>query len=776
MVRDQRRRWIFGLLSAAVSALCPISVTAQDRTPTQETTLYDFENGLISDGISGGNAKLDIVEVPHGKALRATLASRDDFYTSVTIKPPVPFDFSGSEVAGIALDIRNTGSESVQLNLDVADAKGNSQTRSIAIPAQGGGTYFAEFAGPGLVRDSGLRDGPQDWKYPGREFYWMWGTKQLDITAISQIKLVTQSLSSNRQIVIDNVRIVRNPALDGGYFTAIVDRYGQNARKEYPEKVHSLADLQTRKREEQADLAKASMPGRSKWQGWAKGPRLHATGYFHTEKVGGKWWLVDPDGYLFFSTGIANIRMANLPTLTGYDYRPGYVAQRDPGDLTPEDSVGPMRLPATAQEGRFIGSELRRDMFEWLPPHDSEFGDHYSYIRKVHTGPMKAGETFNFYSANLERKYGDRGRASYLDDWRATTKARMIDWGFTSYGNWLDPVFYPDPQIPFFANGWIIGDFKTVSTGSDFWAPLPDPFDPGFTERARATARQIASEVKGSPWCIGVFIDNEKSWGRPETVAQRYAIVIDTMKRDAADSPTKATWMKMLEAKYGDIDRLNAAWGIHAASWGDLAKGITLSDHNPRKQADYSMMLEAFASEYFRIVDAVLNEVMPNHMYMGVRFANWGMNPEVVRAAAKYVDVVSYNEYKEIPHKKTWAFLAEIDKPSIIGEFHMGAVDTPLYHPGLVMAADQTDRGRMYSNYMNTLIDNPWFVGAHWFQYIDSPSTGRAHDGENYNVGFVDVTDTPYKELVDAAREVNRTLYQRRSGDASPSPSPGRGE
>jgi len=81
------------------------------------------------------------------------------------------------------------------------------------------------------------------------------------------------------------------------------------------------------------------------------------------------------------------------------------------------------------------------------------------------------------------------------------------------------------------------------------------------------------------------------------------------------------------------------------------------------------------------------------------------------------------------------------------------------------MAADQADRARLYTDYMNSVIDNPYFVGAHWFQYIDSPLTGRAYDGENYNVGFVSITDQPYRELVAAAKAVNRALYQRRYGE-----------
>ena len=71
----------------------------------------------------------------------------------------------------------------------------------------------------------------------------------------------------------------------------------------------------------------------------------------------------------------------------------------------------------------------------------------------------------------------------------------------------------------------------------------------------------------------------------------------------------------------------------------------------------------------------------------------------------------------------------------------------------------------MYREYMRSVIDNPYFVGAHWFQYIDSPVTGRAWDGENYNVGIVDITDTPYEPLVQAMKDINIELYDRRYGD-----------
>jgi hypothetical protein len=40
--------------------------------------------------------------------------------------------------------------------------------------------------------------------------------------------------------------------------------------------------------------------------------------------------------------------------------------------------------------------------------------------------------------------------------------------------------------------------------------------------------------------------------------------------------------------------------------------------------------------------------------------------------------------------------------------------------------------------------------------------TGRPLDEENYQIGFVDICDTPYPETVAACREVAAEMYQYR--------------
>ena len=155
-------------------------------------------------------------------------------------------------------------------------------------------------------------------------------------------------------------------------------------------------------------------------------------------------------------------------------------------------------------------------------------------------------------------------------------------------------------------------------------------------------------------------------------------------------------------------------------------------------------------------------------LFRSPRFSSW--NRETVLVAREHCDVVCFNIYADLPTDGSRGeFLREQDMPVVSGEFHFGALDRGMFHTGLRRAVDQNDRAAKFAAYMRTAVAEPWCVGAHWFQFRDQPIPGR-FDGENYNIGFVTITDTPYAELVAAARTFNRELYARRTGAAAGAP------
>lgn len=672
------------------------------------------------------------------------------------------WDLNLSDTVAVVLDIDNPSNEPVHLHVALTDVDGKKHNRNSAIPPKSSASYYSLIKGENVGLNTGMRSNPKHWDTDFTQLIWRTGSKEIDVSKIKSITLQVMGVMNDKYITVSNIRVVRPTSFVQDSVKHIVDEFGQNNKLEFEGKVGSSEDLRRHFKEENTALKQGLPQDRSQFGGYLNGPKLEGSGYFRTAKYEGKWTLVDPDGYLFFSTGIANVRMANTSTITGFDVPDGYIQLRSSSDLTPEDSMGLNRLSNEVAQHRFESSSLRANMFVSLPDYEEDLGNFYGYRRSVHTGTIDKGETYSFYMANLARKFDDMTVEGVLDKWESLTVKRMRNWGFTSFGNWIDTRFYDNNNFPYFANGWIIGDFKTVSSGNDYWAPIPDPFDKTFTQRTEATVKQIALEVKDSPWCVGVFIDNEKSWGIMGKPESQYGLVAGTMALDGSESPAKRAFVEKLKTKYNTIESLNKNWGKTFNSFDELNKGFAINFNSEEAIQDYSELLTFYAEAYFKTVASSMDKYMPNHLYMGARFADWGMTPELREAAAKHVDVMSYNYYREGINTAFWGFLEEVDMPSIIGEFHMGALDSGLFNPGLIGAHTQELRGQMYETYMNSVIDNPYFVGAHWFQYIDSPIAGRAYDGENYNVGFVSVADIPYKPFIKSVKRVNNSLYQRR--------------
>lgn len=769
-----------GLAGCAAYSAPLESVAEAEPSPNAAETLLtiaDFDDGAIPEFVRISNSHATVVsgeKAIDGQSMMVTWKNGSNYSTGMTLAPDSPWDWSAYSDFSVVFDVKNPSDESVEINVTMSDNKGGSYTRVFVIAAGDEMTVYGKMDGhdqyhpPGSPANefnfqSGLRANPPSWQREGEyQLINLWGPRQIDYSAVTGIHFGSSGKLTDRSLVIDNIRLRANPPKDPNFLVGLLDEFGQNAKMDYPGKVKSEEQLRAEADAERAALKGDPWPGRSKFHGWADGPRFEATGYFHPKKVDGKWWLIDPEGYLYFSSGVDIIRLSNSGTMTGYDFDHSYIDPIDPNSLIQEDDQPLNPAPVEAWPTRGLVNQMRSEMFTWLPDIDHPLGNHYGYRRTAQSGPLKRGETFSFYSANLERRYGETYPKSYMDTWREVSLNRLVDWGFTSLGNWVEPEFYDNQQMPFVAFADINGEFKTVSSGFDFWFPVPDPFDPFFYERAVASAEFVKEQMKGSPWCMGIFYDNEQSFGRAESDTLYFGVVLNALGSDAAESPAKAHFTQMLKDKYSTIDALNAAWAKDYDSWETFAAGINPEFTTPDQRQDFSDMLYAFGKQYFSTIERATKSVLPNHMYLGARMADWGRPDEIVRAAAEHSDVLSFNIYHDGIVDGRWDILKEVDRPALVGEFMFGASDRGHFHPGIVVAADQKDRGVKYGQYLQTVLDNPYFVGAHYFQYMDSPITGRALDGENYNNGVVDVTDRPYYEQLEGIMKAQSEIYTRR--------------
>jgi hypothetical protein len=150
---------------------------------------------------------------------------------------------------------------------------------------------------------------------------------------------------------------------------------------------------------------------------------------------------------------------------------------------------------------------------------------------------------------------------------------------------------------------------------------------------------------------------------------------------------------------------------------------------------------------------------------LGIRFGG-EPHDDIIKAAHGF-DVFSVNIYRYAPARSSFDRLHRLTgKPIIIGEFHLGTSERGM-SAGLVQAMNQAERAAGYRYYVEQSAAHPAVIGTHWFQWLDQPVTGR-NDGENYNIGFIDVTDQPYAEMVAGAKLTHARLFEVHSGKIPP--------
>lgn len=321
-----------------------------------------------------------------------------------------------------------------------------------------------------------------------------------------------------------------------------------------------------------------------------------------------------------------------------------------------------------------------------------------------------------FYAWNLARRYG----ADLSTKWVDTAIRRMDAWGLNTIGNWSDSRLWDTKRKAYVVNlrGW------GMETG---YMGMPDVYSRDFPKIVDQAAARQCEPRKNDPYLLGYFIANEPPW------PGRESLVVDAI----------------LERPPSAIQREAKAF---------LAGGDT---PERRKQFVY----RAF-DRYVEVINAALRRHDPNHLNLGLRFGG-GVPPVEMLRASKSFDVYSMNVYStSVRHAVMEEIYRETGRPIMVGEFHFGVPGRGLA-AGLVQVRDQAERGVAYRYYVEQAAAFPAFIGTSWFQWVDQPVTGRM-DGENYNIGLVDVTDRPYRELIEAMKETHRRLEAVHAGTMAP--------
>ncbi len=704
--REHARR-IAGILTVVVAASARCG-----SPPPAAKTLVSFGRGFDIKVLILQDARPAIVDSGHAEVLRVK-TGHDAPWPGITIKAPGG-SWDLSAYGRIAVSVKNAGTKPIRLYCRVDSPGGDGAKNCVT-----GNTTLNPHESkqlrvplrrqlPAALSDKlfGMRG------YPGGS------TKKagLDPSRITQLIFFLNHPRADHVFHLGTV-VAEDKHEQGKWlsmtpdqFFPMIDRFGQFMHKDWPGKTRSEEDLKRAIDREHDDLAAHPGPrDRDRYGGWKNGPQLKATGFFYPTKYDGMWWLVDPEGRLFWSHGADCVRFNHGTT------------------------------PITDREFYYVD----------LPAADAPLAQFYgqgSWAPHGYYEDKGAYRTFNFSGANLMRKYG---KAWYA---RAAERShrRLRSWSMNTIANWSDARVYLMRKTPYVVSKGSHGA-KPIQGSTGYWGKFPDPFDPSFRSSLERSMSRERTTSAGDPWCIGYFVDNELGWGDEVSLAKA---ALASPPQQAA----KKAFLADLKKTYTTVSALNAAWGTEHDSWESLAASRTPPDEK-RARTDLTAFYTRIAEEYFRTCREAVKQVAPNNLYLGCRFA-W-VNDRGARAAAKYCDVIGYNLYRD--SVADFSVPEGIDMPVIVGEFHFGALDRGMFHTGLRPTADQQARADAYRRYVTGALKNPFLVGTHWFQYGDQATTGRG-DGENYQIGLIDICDTPYPETIRAVREVGDTMYRTRRG------------
>ncbi|MCF8361267.1 MAG: hypothetical protein K9G70_01455 [Prolixibacteraceae bacterium] len=478
----------------------------------------------------------------------------------------------------------------------------------------------------------------------------------------------------------------------------VIDKFGQWTAKDWKGKIKSDEALKNELNALESDLSNSTYPSEWSEYGGYKQLKFDETGYFHTHFDGNRWWLVDPSGYAFLSTGV--------------------------------DCMSPSAT--TAIEGN-------ENLFEVLPSQsDSLYKDCYSPNNKG------SGLLVDLLKANYMRVYG----SEWEQKWTEISKNMIKKYRLNTVANWSSIEFAQQAKVPYVLP---LRNFPTTETL--LFRDFPDVFNPIYSERAIAFASQLEN-YKNDKYLIGYFLANEPKWAFGE-----FNLAFE-MFGTSTSSYTKRKLIEQLKNKYqNNLKAFNNSWKLEVKAFDELQNRTFRDESELSEKAlkDLNEFSGTMVDQYIKVVCDEVKKIDSNHLNLGLRYA-W-ISSELCYRAGEFFDVFSINGYSFPGPPETAELYERSGKPIMIGEFHFGSIDRGLPATGIQGAENQQARADAYRYYLENGFARPEIIGMHYFQWNDQPVLGRS-DGENYNIGFMNICGIPYPELTEAASITHERMYQ----------------
>ena len=301
--------------------------------------------------------------------------------------------------------------------------------------------------------------------------------------------------------------------------------------------------------------------------------------------------------------------------------------------------------------------------------------------------------------------------------------------GFNTLGCWsaADEFQKIDAPMPYTPRLSVVRSFAKTRGMENGVLPVFHEAFPKHVDECFATL----APRREDPWLLGVFSDNEIPLYERK-ILSRY---LSTGGDDPATLRARA-WLK--------------------------ERGLTQDEITPEHDRDFCRFV---LSTYFSLVREAMDKHLPNHMYLGTRF-HLTVNSQLsaYEALGRYADVISINLYHRwTPDQQAlseWSTAA--GKPLMITEWYAKGNDSGLRNAaGAGMTVEtQAERAKFYENFTLHILRSPNVVGWHWFRLMDEAPL--RHGRDSTNKGLLNHHYTPYPELTESMRRINREAYSLR--------------
>jgi len=429
------------------------------------------------------------------------------------------------------------------------------------------------------------------------------------------------------------------------------------------------------------------------------------TGFFHVEKVNERWWIIDPEGYVFISFCLNHVVLHNsgsVDLLQDYNREKNISTFGEPGNIQDRKS--------------FNKSQFVKNFKKMVADDYNELGfNTYGFSPLEYRPPNVA------YTVGLIR--------------------------YLPFSYWMKPdrINYPDV----FSDEWkkhiekvIIGEWEIERIKDDPW------FLGYWFADCPIYTRKAADENKGN------IYDNP----RPAVLTWQ-----ESLKTSDKDSPAKRIFIDLVEERYnGNINRFNRVYGTRCTRFEDIhSLGEELL--SPKREYEASLddedFLRLIIREYYKTMRGIIRKYDTNHLILGDRInGNAGPSLTALSEIKNWVDIIMlqfYGFYRDQKEAIEMVY-GTTRRPILLCDSCFSFPLPKMTNPFGPQLGSQAERGKAYREYAEQVFSLPYIVGWHWCGYIDNYDT--AEPGMQHS-GIKNIYGELYTDLTDVMKEVNKGIY-----------------